>query len=52
MLKLINDDTVLACLDKSMEEAQAKQQLLEGGGLLAVVEEGWVTDRVVQVALQ
>ena len=35
-----------------MEEAQPKQQLLEGSRLLTVVEEGWVADWVVQVALQ
>jgi len=35
-----------------MEETQTKQQLLEGCGLLAVVEESWIADWVVQVALQ
>lgn len=35
-----------------MEEAEAKQQLLEGLGLLAPLKEGGVTHRVIQVALQ
>ena len=35
-----------------MEEAQPEEQLLEGSGLLTIVEEGWITDRVIQVALQ
>lgn len=34
-----------------MEEAQAKQQLLKRGGLLATVEESWITDWIIQVAL-
>lgn len=34
-----------------MEETEAKEQLLEGMGLLAGVEEGGVTDRVIQVTL-
>lgn len=41
-----------AYLDKGMEEAQSKQQLLEGSGLLTIVEKGWVADWVIQVALQ
>ena len=41
-----------AYLDKGMEEAQPKQQLLEGSRLLTVVEEGRVADWVIQVALQ
>ncbi len=40
-----------AHLDKSMKEAQPKQQLLEGCWLLAAVEEGWITDGIIQVAL-
>lgn len=40
-----------AYLDKGVEEAQPKQQLFEGSRLLTVVEEGWVTDWVIQVAL-
>ena len=39
-------------LDKGMEETKAKQQLLEGRRLLAAVEEGWVTDRVIEITLQ
>lgn len=38
-------------LDKSVKETQPKQQLLEGCWLLAVVEEGWITDGIIQVAL-
>jgi len=38
-------------LDKSMKETQPKQQLLEGCWLLAAVEEGWITDGIIQVAL-
>ena len=34
-----------------MKEAQPKQQLLEGCWLLAAVEEGWITDGIIQVAL-
>lgn len=34
-----------------MKEAQPKQQFLEGCWLLAVVEEGWITDGIIQVAL-
>ena len=41
-----------AYLDKSMEETQTKQQLLEGCRLLAAVEEGGIADRVIQVTLQ
>ena len=41
-----------AYLNEGMEEAQPKQQLFEGSRLLTVVEEGWVTDWVIQVALQ
>ena len=35
-----------------MEEAEPKEQLLEGLWLLAALEEGWITDWVIQVALQ
>ena len=39
-------------LDKCMEETETKQQLLESCWLLAAVEESWIADRVIQVALQ
>ena len=38
-------------LDKGMEEAQPKEQLLEGLWLLAALEEGWIADWVIQIAL-
>lgn len=38
-------------LNKGMEEAEAKEQLLEGCGLLATVEESGITDWIIQVAL-
>ena len=41
-----------ANLNKGMEEAQPEEQPPEGSGLLTVVEEGWITDWVIQVALQ
>ena len=41
-----------AYLYERMEEAKTKQQLLEGSWLLAVVEESWIADWVIQVALQ
>ena len=41
----------LTDLDKCVEEAEAKQQLLEGLRLLAGLKESRVADRVIQVAL-
>ena len=41
-----------AYLNKGMEEAEPEQQLLKGSRLLTVVEEGWVADWIIQVALQ